>query len=311
MFLCLKGTPSEYLLLKVGINIALNILMNLRLVIAILAFSAISSADPLEVFLVMGQSNAVGTRGDASLLKPDEADSQILFSFVDGIPNMDECTSESAGIIRLSVQDSPAKCLDKDKRPGGLFPYLKGFGPEMGLGRTLYKRGKRNFAIFKYAWSGSSLLYDWNPEIDWGSFLYTKFTAGYKKAEKDLQKQGYQIKVSGIFWMQGETDSSDKGMAREYKESLKAFIPTVRNFVGAPNAPFISGLIAPYNKKLNYWKSAKLIRQALTELSTATVETADLPVDFLRSGDGVHYNSEGLLTLGGRFAETYLSLPAH
>ena len=123
---------------------------------------------PIDMILVAGQSNAVGFDTNPGELPADEADQQIMFWWRCGDPPPDDHDSMCGGKwTHLCPQPRGNPSPDKTYAGGrqyGNFRFPEGgFGPEMGLGRSLHAKQGKRLAIVKAAFSGTSMARDWNP----------------------------------------------------------------------------------------------------------------------------------------------------
>ncbi len=130
-----------------------------------------SSADvPVELFIVAGQSNAVGYDAKPSELPKDDADQAIMFWWQCGDPPPDQHDSTSGGQwLRLQPQPkaNPIKPVNNlpARQYGNFTDPAGGFGPEIGFARARHAQRKRAVAIVKTAWSGTAISTDWKlPE---------------------------------------------------------------------------------------------------------------------------------------------------
>lgn len=132
-------------------------------------------------------------------------------------PNME-------GLVKISDLDQPTPVGQK-----GLF------GPEVGIVRELYDQGRRNIIVLKVSYGFQALAisnsqfipYDWYPDIPGQpqrNKSYTNLTQAYGELKNFITSRGDTYKVSGIFWLQGETDSLDSGYTAAYKTNLDLLV---------------------------------------------------------------------------------------
>ena len=112
-----------------------------------------------------------------------------------------------------------------------------------------------------------------------------------------------ELDIAGMLWMQGESDALVVGPSEVYYENFKEFIETVRHDLGEPDLPFVFGRIS----QAAVWRYQESVRAAQAQAEqdipfVRMVSTDDLPFN----ADQIHYNSQGLVTLGERFAEAFL-----
>jgi hypothetical protein len=254
-------------------------LVYLIIICCMLVSSAIcGSQDTIDVFILAGQSNMDG-RG-------------------------------KFGDIDISLQFIPENVSFYTQRFGRFF-YTRGFGPEITFSHQLSEKfPEKRLMFIKLAFGGTSLL-AWDPgwkkeraEITknekWGN-LYKKlmdFVA--------LSIKGKKVKMVGVLWMQGERDAKFPEAAKEYFDNLNKLIVTMRKDLKAPGMYFIYGQVNPPAEKYPGLEKVRADQaRAEKEIpNTKMVSTEGLG----KWNDNLHYNTEGQLELGKRFAKAYLEL---
>ena len=144
-----------------------------------------------NLFIIAGQSNAVGFDTNVAQLPADSADSHIPFFFDTGDPPYDGHDSSSGGVwttLGAQPKGSPILPYNASTRQYGNFANAAGgFGPEMSFARTLYHAGIADVAIFKFAYNGASFSAgDWNK----GDALYNSMAARFQTAKTALEDGG-------------------------------------------------------------------------------------------------------------------------
>lgn len=220
-------------------------------------------ADPLAksspgtewtVVVVAGQSNAEGTNSLAANMPvgeklgdhpaddqsyiwwraadgagPDDANEffQVLTNpgFVTGgWINSQNPDPSLQGLVKIRDLDKPTPVGQK-----GLI------GPEVGIVRQLYDQGRRNIIVLKVSYGFQALAkansqfipYDWYPDIPGQpprNKSYTQLMQAYAQLKNFINSRGDTYKVSGIFWLQGETDAIDPTYAAAYKDNLDLLV---------------------------------------------------------------------------------------
>ena len=113
---------------------------------------------------------------------------------------------------------------------------------------------------------------------------------------------GHTGLVAGVFWTQGESDAlAGKATAATYGTNLQNFVLTLRRHFGEPRLPFVYGRILPQ------WQNSQGVREGQQDLAN------HLPNVFMANADDLltptlHYNNEGTMTLGNRYAEGFVAL---
>ena len=209
-----------------------------------------------------------------------------------------------------------------------LRPLEDGFGPELGLARTLAAEGtgpalaeysrpgaEGRLLLVKYAVDASSLL-DWAPDWDPEAAALTghpEYGALYRELLDLVARataegtSGEGCRPAAVLWMQGERDALFPEVAAAYEANLAALIGALRADLDAPGLPFLLGQVDPPPDR---YPAAGAVRAAQAAVAGTLpgvylVDTGGLS----RHADGVHYDTAGQLELGRRFARTYLELP--
>ncbi len=188
-----------------------------------------------------------------------------------------------------------------------------GFGPELGLADKLHELyPDETFFIIKCAWGGTNLFEQWLSPSSKGKTgeLYQSFVAFVEASIDYLTSKGYDVKIEGMCWMQGESDSFSVKTSNDYGKHLESFIKDIRKefsrYAAEDGIAFIDAYIA---ENPMYWVYYEAVNQGKTDVASLSplnrvVDTSDLscssePVD---SPDLAHYDSLSEIALGHRFA---------
>lgn len=266
----------------------------------------------IHLVVVAGQSNCAGYDTHAEDLVPSTIDQSIPFMFdVGRDPEYDNGFHNASSYghwTTLRTQPNGVPLFNDGKISGYAFRTATGgFGPEIGIARTLYEHGITNLAVFKFAFGASGFKQkNWNP----GDSLNKAFMTRYDQAVAQLQERGYTVRVKAVFWHQGENDSGNP----EYPNQFLAFVLDVRKTWGAAELPFITAVSTP-----DYWvwkgevtdKERKERNQGVGAVHAA-IAKLDKDIHYVddrgceRSVLCGHYSSQGALEIGARMAAMYL-----
>jgi hypothetical protein len=208
--------------------------------------------------------------------------------------------------------------LSKDERilPANIFYYNFGlrpdllhnfsrFGPEVSLAHHLYaKYPNKQFVLIKYAIGGSSLL-DWAPDYSLENAKVTghpEFGAMYQDFHRIVRDITGDRKTNlvGLLWMQGESDSKYELTGLGYYENFTEFVSRLRDDLGAPCLPVIIGQVNP---PISRFPFVEAVRDAQSKASREYCNVEMITTeDLSKKNDDVHYDSNGQLLLGIRFA---------
>jgi hypothetical protein len=260
--------------------------------LAILLVTASTHGVEIPVFVIAGQSNAVGSGTSYQTLSSTLKVTQ---------PNVLYCGPQESAIQWTSlVPPTQVSQMAYPNDPQG------GFGPELMAGKTISDAlGGKLVGEVKYAVGGTNLYQQWNPDIA-GSYYYS-MRARVKDALAALpnQQAGTTGKVAGFFWMQGESDANAARTTAQYEADLTDLIAHVRSDFADPKLPFVFGRIT------TIWANAENIRQAQANVAAKIPFTYMVDTDAfgrLPYPEDGHYDNQGMLDLGTAFGNAYLKV---
>lgn len=277
-------------------------------VVLLACLVASASADEArDLVLVAGQSNAVGFNAKPSELPADAADRDILFWWRCGDPPPDERDSNSAGKwAHLQAQSLGDPTPPRPGRQFGNFAQADGgFGPEIGFGRTLYKKEHKPLAIVKVAYSGTSVS-SWNP-ADPGAAgaCYRALVSETKAAIAAAKAQGITLRLRALVWVQGESDASAGGVPT-YEKKLGDMIAALRKDLEAPQLIALLGLNTHFGGDKNAF--VPQIVEVQKALATKDPRCAYVDTATATTANAAHFDTAGTIDVGNRFAEALLNV---
>lgn len=243
-----------------------------------------------RVFLLGGQSNMVGQGLNSELVPPYDTE-------------QNDVNYWNGGWVTLA--------------PG--FGNGSGyFGPEVAFGRAIKDAlpGDTVYLI-KYAVNGTALYNDWSPTNE-ANPQYTEFMNTANAALANLDGTGIEYEISGMLWMQGESDAYE-GQSAGYETNLINFITAMRAEFDTPTMPFIiarvldyyGGTLPPIVGSQTDPTQADIVRTAQVAVAETTPYTSWFNTDEYQvvdpgSNPG-HYGTQGQLDLGNDFAAANLA----
>ncbi len=277
-----------------------------------LAFAA-SAAEPIDLILVAGQSNAVGYDAKPSELPSSDLDHKVMFWWRTGDPPPDDHDATSGGEWkRLRPQplgDPKQPRYGKTRQYGNFAQKDGGFGPEIGLARTLLlERPGTRLAIVKAAFSGTGIRRDWDPKSDGDNgSCYRALISETRAAIKAAEALGLKLRLRAFTWVQGESDAN-KNDADHYENALRDMIASLRKDLDAPD---LIALLA-VNTRFGGGKNAFLPRIVEAQQAVGAADPRCAYVDTAKAtiANNVHYDAAGTLFVGGLFAKELLRLEA-
>jgi len=275
----------------------------------------VARGEPVEVYILAGQSNAVGHNSAANFRPPP---------FPESLRNQPDVLFWPGSNAKPGLRNTWTTL-----QVGASSVGENAFGPEIAFGRDVRAaRPRARLAIVKYAVGGTGIArsgdYDdyipalagfddhgdnWHPPEPGrpAGRLYENLLANVRDALAALERDGHDWELRGFLWMQGEHEAGiSPRMAADYGRLLGSFRAQVRSDLGAPRLPFVVGQIS------DRWIFREPV-QAAQERACADDPCSRLVVtrDLTRTpGDDAHYDSTGMVLLGSRFAAAALAFTA-
>lgn len=254
------------------------------LCLLLLLGSLLRGAD-YDLWVLAGQSNAQGWKGDARHYPDDPAEtdpSVPLFYHSPGIG------SSGGGWVTLGPQHG----IYQDGH----------FGPEVAFARRLAAAGKHP-AIFKFTLGGSSLDRRWKGPGDGG--LYDEMVAELARARRALETDGHRVRLAGLVWIQGESDATEPAAAARYAENLERLVKHFRTRVARdPRLPVLLGV----DEQHPMVEKRPIIPVTQKQLAERDPTITFVPMLDLPKADKSHLTPKGLVEHGRRLAEAAIKL---
>ena len=264
-------------------------------VIAWLIFTTFSSASHYHVYLLGGQSNAVG-RGDAAqLFTPlNEAQTDVRFYW--------HRTQNATNTGHLAEDEwidlAPGSGL------GGSEPvYPMEFGSEVSFGRAMADaKPTDHVAIIKYCHAGTTLGGDWSPTGE----KYATFVSTVQAGLAALAAAMHTCELKGMLWMQGETDTKIAAFSTAYEANLVSLISRVRtDLFSGESLPFIIGTLSDsqFTDIAIPGTGSYKVRQAQEKVAAGDAKVGLVVTDgFSVRSDIIHFDHNAQIALGQGFA---------
>ena len=281
------------------------------------------SKGEIDVYLIAGQSNAVGYGEVSNLTATDER-------FTNGFDNV---LYYGEGEHWDGVDNKPP--LQFVPTTVGLGQNTLRSGAEIGIASALGDSGKMN-AIIKCAWGGTS-IYNSTAEtsLKYGTWtsptyiknhnistegnkcgrLYTWFLETVTHGLDMLEADGYTPVIKGIWWMQGEAETGGANTANAYNELLTTLINDMRRDLGEitgvdqSKMPFVLGEITSNHAAFGNATPAYIdvVCQAQLDVAAALDNVFVLDTTGLAQQDNWHYTADAQITIGEKFVEIALA----
>jgi len=200
--------------------------------------------------------------------------------------------------------------------------YSDRFGVELSFAKKLKAlRPEESIAIIKYCRGGTSIAIEaarnfgcWDPDFrdKNGINQYDHFLATVRNAMSisDIDHDGETdiLVPAGIIWMQGESDAAwTDSTALKYVDNLKRLMDLVRAAFRSDDLPVVIGRISDSGHATTgrVWKHGDIVRMAQHDFVSGDACAAlIISTDEYDYSDPWHYNTDGYIDLGNRFAES-------
>lgn len=268
------------------------------------------SPAPLESPVDSPQDSPTDSPQDSPTDSPVEPDPITRVYLLAGQSNMDGYGQITALPPRLQTAQSDASIywsgfpawrgLQPSSPVSGVY-----FGPEMLLGRTLADAyPDDDVRLIKHSVGGTNLAAYWYPGTSRDD---PEMGDGYRVWIETVEAARAELgdhEIAGMAWMQGESDALNSSTAVLYEQNLTRLIQRAREDVGAPDMPFVMGLIhCPEGCPAQDTVTDAMKAVAAADSNVTTVETADLRKF---PNDAWHYQGTGQRVLGTRMARSLL-----
>ncbi len=271
--------------------------------------------DSIRVFYLGGQSNMDGFGKNSDL--PDSITSNLNNVWIfHGNPAPDE---DANGGLGKWAKLTPGHGWEfsSDGRENKLSDF---FGMELSFAKKLQEYyPNEKIAIIKYSRGGTSIdslaagrYGSWEPDFKGknGINQYDHFlrTINMAMNVNDIDNNGVEdyLIPSGILWMQGESDAYREEIALRYYGNLKRLMDLVRAALRKDDLPVVIGKISDSgnNKRGKMYKSGELVQYAQEKFArTEQNVTIVRSTQHYNYYDAWHYDSNGYIDLGEKFAE--------
>jgi hypothetical protein len=282
-----------------------NLAMTTRRLLAtcvLVVLATAARAGTLDVYILTGQSNAMGTTAGETPFAPGshpaDAQTALFWSNVSATgssdPNNIVLYGDSGGdITTLLMQQGQ-----------GVSPAF--WGTEFGLARALYDAGHSDVMIIKVPRGGGGNQY-WLPTT---GHMYNHMVEQVDAALTAAQLAGNTFDVKGLVYLQGESNGATEASLADVR--LRSLIDGLQSHI---NATFpgiatamktVIGEIAASQSNGNRHLTTELQKSlAASDADITFVPTGDLPL----KSDFLHFGRDEKLEIGRRFANAFLGLP--
>lgn len=287
----------------------------------LIAICQTNDVDTIRVFYLGGQSNMDGYGYNSDL--PDELNKTFQNAWIfHGNPVGDDQANGGLGKWEL-LKPGHGKEFSSDGIKNNLSDR---FGVELSFaGRLKELFPDQKIALIKYSRGGSSIdslaagrFGSWEADYQGktGINQYDNFLTTINKALSSNDINGDNRRdvliPCGIVWMQGEADASfNEEVAKRYYCNLKRLMDLIRAAFHTDDLPVVIGKISDSwnDKDGKVWDYCELVQYAQEKYAREDDKAAIIrSTRYYKYSDKWHYDSEGYIDLGKKFADALYQL---
>ncbi len=179
------------------------------------------------------------------------------------------------------------------------------FGPELSFGAALRRKSPDNVAIAKFTHSGTQII-DWTPAGSEAKSrnIYPRFLAFVRESMQELEAQGNQVELAGIFYHLGENDMSFGPYREQAVARLASLVAQSRLDLGQPQLKwFVSQQPPTDDESVNGIEVTEVLQQlAAADANLIHIKAFDLPGQEQK----LVITTAGIVALGELLARSYL-----
>jgi hypothetical protein len=182
-----------------------------------------------------------------------------------------------------------------------------GFGPEIGMVRTLATKESRPLAVIKTAFSGTSVAADWNVGLPGkADACYRAMIDEAKAAIASAKSKDVTLRPRAFVWVQGESDANAKD-AQAYVANLSAMLKSLRTELDAPDLILLLGVNTRFGNGKNAFMPKVIEAQQEVAAALPRARYVDTAGAETLPPSHTHFTAAGTLEIGRRYAEALLS----
>lgn len=211
------------------------------------------------------------------------------------------------------------------KSDGVTNQYSDRFGLELTFAQHIQKLNPdKKIAIIKYSRGGTSIdstaagdFGCWDPDFEGknGINQYDHFLAtlnnAFSVSDIDGDGEADRLIPAGILWMQGESDAGSEEVAMKYYSNLKRLLDLIRAALRSDDLPVAIGMISDSRNDDDkmVWNYLDLVQYAEVKYTREDKKAAlVISTENYDYSDKWHYDSNGYIDLGKKFAESLESI---
>ncbi len=179
----------------------------------------------------------------------------------------------------------------------------KEFGPELAFSHLLAEKYPNyTIAIVKTSAGGTKLWKHWLPQQP----MYNSFFRNLDNSLKVLKAESLTYDISGMLWMQGESDAETMEYASVYAQNLKVLFKSIRLQTKKENLPIVMGRISSGLLRKTPWNFdfTKVVQEQQDKVAAEDKNVFIINTDKLGTWkDNTHFNTKSQLWLGKKMGK--------
>jgi len=252
--------------------------------------------EDLDIFIIAGQSNAVGCTN------VDTLDKKHRFYYAPHVYLYEE------GNFAYYYTNRIIKGITCN-----MGCYDMQMGIEYGISYRINGKTNKTIGLIRYAYGGTTLFHHWKPDYkkvpdnieDYGS-CYFNFCKTMENGLKAYRNAGFNPIIRGMVWMQGETDAVIEERAIAYKNNLEHIFSCFRKELNIPDLKIIVGEIATRSPLSPF---SDIVRESQKQVCEKDKNCVFLSTKNIKIGhDSYHFDGNEDFKLGKKFGDEMLRL---
>ena len=267
---------------------------SILLLAALLLFPLCHAEGEAKVFILSGQSNMSGggpVGPDGLQFDPAVGDKVRIWDASD--------VWNKRGILGKWASLNQLQAIKKEMR-------MDMIGPEFGFAKAMTELYPADeIHLIKVSKGGTPIDW-WLPSANGKENGHTALMSNLKNAQEKIEGD---YEITGMLWMQGESDAKKQEDAEAYQKKLEQLIALMRKKTGNPELPVVVGrlssrILESPKFKMPFVKIVQGGEEAVAKnvKNVYVIDTDDLS----QRDDLVHFDQKGQMELGKRFGEAMI-----
>lgn len=205
--------------------------------------------------------------------------------------DVDPIRDERIRVFRNGEWRRASEPLHHDKESAGV-------GLAMSFAQALLEKKPESSIGFVPCAVGSTPIARWMPGADL-----------YRQAMEQAQAARQVGSIKGLLWHQGEHDSIEEGIARDYARHFEGMVRALREELNEPALPVVVGGLGNFLAARPDFPHFRIVDTNLRELPRTVPHCGLASSEGLGDkGDSLHFDARSLREFGRRYADVYFAV---